>query len=356
MRIQREGLQLDTVCFDKLSIGKGTCNQFMVAACKLITTPRFEVPKIAHALQTKRRQKRLRRHEGMRRPRTAGDQVFVAQPGRQTAADLFAENVGQAVDSNNWFGSRACFEIQINASAMRIPSLLRCRCQPDFDTFLFWLDKIRGLEPVFFKVRAIPNPIHDRKQSWRMQGRQDPVPCSTVEIHALTGRGDEGARRTRRAALIRRDHDQKRVTGHRHEGLAALRMPFDKGDFRWPCNRLSMEDTDARTPFRSEVETGTVVEPAATATIDDPVGIPSGFENIAERREGLRREGTCQKHPAHAPSLSWSLSSAIRSTCRQASANSTSRSLSIRRWNASMIDAFVLSRTAIMKGNPNFEV
>ena len=155
----------------------------------------------------------MRRHRS-RRPQTAGDQVFAAQPGRQIAADLIAEDVGQAVDSSNLIGSWDCFEVRIDASATRVSSLLRCRCRPHFGTFLFWLDETRGLEPVFFEVRAVPNPIHDRKQSWRMQGRQDPVPCSTMEIHALTGRGDEGARHTRRAALIRRDHDQERVAGH----------------------------------------------------------------------------------------------------------------------------------------------
>src|SRR5690606_8578573 len=47
-----------------------------------------------------------------------------------------------------------------------------------------------------------------------------------------------------------------------------------------------------------------------------------------------------------------SLSSAIRSTCPQAMANSVAESLAMRRAKASVIEALVLSRTAMMKGKP----
>lgn len=62
----------------------------------------LQLRQIPQALQIERHQKRLRRHKCMRRPRPrrpgpARDQILVAQPGQQIAADLLAEDIGEAV-------------------------------------------------------------------------------------------------------------------------------------------------------------------------------------------------------------------------------------------------------------------
>ena len=63
-----------------------------------------EFRQIPQALQIEHHEERLGRREGMRRPRTqrsgpACDQVLVARPGKQIAANLLAKDAGQMLGS-----------------------------------------------------------------------------------------------------------------------------------------------------------------------------------------------------------------------------------------------------------------
>jgi hypothetical protein len=96
---------------------------------------------------------------------------------------------------------------------------------------------------------------------------------------------------------------------------------------------------------------GAVVEAAAEALVDQPVGRAFDAASTSPNgREGGGRQGLGGDAP-HGRSAfrRWK---AMRSTWVQASANSAFRSFSRRRRKAARIEAFVLSRTAMMKGKP----
>ena len=85
--------------------------------------------------------------------------------------------------------------------------------------FFFQLDRVRGIEPVFFKVCAGADPVDDGKQTGFTQGRQHAVPCPAVEIYCLSWGCDERQRLSRCSVLIWCDDDQKTVLGHWNEKL-----------------------------------------------------------------------------------------------------------------------------------------
>ena len=138
-------------------------------------------------------------------------------------------------------------------------------------------------------------------------------------------------------------------------------MPLDHVEPVGQVPRLGLEEVQPRPAIRSEIELRPVVPAPAEPAVDDPVGRALGLKHVAEGGEGLGRQRLGADRvvlatTAHAGSRSARRSSAMRSTWAQAVAISVSRLLPSRVRNASRIEALVLSRTAMMKGKPNFAV
>ena len=119
--------------------------------------------------------------------------------------------------------------------------------------------------------------------------------------------------------------------------------------------RFGLEEADVG-PIVGEFHSCPVVMAAAKALIDDLVGLSRNLHHITKGSECHLGQGFYGDQAAHPANFSSRRSSAIRSTWRQASANSVLRSLLMRLWKASRIVALVLSFTAMMKGKPNLLV
>ena len=205
------------------------------------------------------------------------------------------------------------------------------------------------------EVVAVADPVDHCEQSRRFERREYPVPGAAVEIDRLPGRGEEGQRIARRPARIRRDDRQKGTQAHRHEGLAAERVPFDQVEAVGQGARHGVEQAERGAPARirpAEIELSPVMVPLAEPRVDEKVRPTGGVEHVAERRKGLCRKRDRRDFPAH--SSASSRCSAIRSTWAQAAANSVSLSWAIRCSKARRIPVLSWSRTAMMKGNPCF--
>src|SRR5690606_19404091 len=82
----------------------------------------------------------------------------------------------------------------------------------------------------------------------------------------------------------------------------------------------------------------------------------AGQKLVLRRQSAMRRVITAdgRRGVLHWGSISFSLSSAMRSTSLQAVSNSVSRLFPTRRSKAARISSLVFPRTAMMKGKPNF--
>ena len=71
------------------------------------------------------------------------------------------------------------------------------------------------------------------------------------------------------AALVRRDDDEERIRGHRHEGLAAERVALDQVERRAAARRAGRSRRDAgAAALADELDAGEVVEALAHAAVD----------------------------------------------------------------------------------------
>lgn len=163
---------------------------------------------------------------------------------------------------------------------------------------------------------------------------------------------------SRGIAQIMRNNNEKRMLAHGNKCLRAKWMPLHKiecvGQFPGYC----IEQADPGASF-AKIKFCQVVKAAAHALVDDHVRVALTFENVPKWRESLRGQrprGDVPVRTTHVGSMSRSRSSAIRSTCRKAVSSSASRSFASRSSNARMMPALSWSRTAMMNGNPNFEV
>ena len=204
--------------------------------------------------------------------------------------------------------------------------------------------------------RLVPSPIRSitANRPGGESGVRTPCQVPRVEVDPLPRRGAEGQRGAGRAVLIGGDDHEERVEGHGQEGLRAQRMAFDHVEPVGQVPRVGAEEADPGAAVH-EIERGHVVEPTTEALVDDLVRIAFGRQNLAKGREGLRRQGRDDDLAGHR-SMSSRRSSAMRSTWRQASANSSSRLFSTRRRKAARMPDLSWSRTAMMKGKPNFAV
>ena len=82
------------------------------------------------------------------------------------------------------------------------------------------------MKPVFLQILSTSNPIDDREQPWRVQGRQHPVPGAPVIVHTLSWCGQESPRQPRHTARIGCDNDKEGIKAHRDVGLTAVGMAF----------------------------------------------------------------------------------------------------------------------------------
>jgi hypothetical protein len=125
--------------------------------------------------------------------------------------------------------------------------------------------------------------------------------------------GQEGARRAGCAALVQGDDHQKGIMAHGYKSLTAERMPFQKVEHVGQAAQLGLEEADPGATIR-EVERCAVMVAAAKALIDELVRVARAIEQVSKRGEGGGRQRLCGDLTGHAPSLSKSRNSAMRST------------------------------------------
>lgn len=193
-----------------------------------------------------------------------------------------------------------------------------------------------------------PYPVDHGEKARCGKGRQYAVPCAAQEVYALTRPGQKGVHLPRPVAKILGHDDEERVRAHRQEGLASERMALEQVEFVGQATRFGVEEADSGSTV-AKIEASAVMVASAEPFIDHLVRSAGGIEHVAEGREGLGGQGAGREpHDSSAASRS----SAIRSTCWQALANSIPRSLLSRVSKAASIPALSWSRTAMMKGKP----
>lgn len=159
-----------------------------------------------------------------------------------------------------------------------------------------------GLEPILLEIGTVTDPVHHGIAPRRADRCKHPVPGIAQKVDPLPRTGQEGMHRPGCAACILGHGDKKGHLIKRQERLRAERVTFDEIEPIGQGAGLCVEQADARAPLPDlgrEIQPCEVVMAPTHPLIDDPVGWPRDLDQIAERRESLRRQWLDADDPAH---------------------------------------------------------